>query len=261
MNESSRVEQALGVGILLFLAFGCLFVLRPFLTALLWALILAFSTWPVYFRVERMLGGRRGAAAALMTLLIAVFLLMPLVILGSTLADEVVQLKEWIRVLLNEGLPPPPQWLLEIPAVGGFAFGYWQRLAMGHSGSINQLGQYLLPMVEWLLGRAAALGHGTLQMALSLFIVYFFYRDGVDGTKRLSVATKRIFGDRALQLMDVAKSTVKGVVHGVIGTAIAQAILTAFGFWLVGVPGAFLIGVLTFFLSLVPLRAALAWLA
>jgi hypothetical protein len=51
--------------------FGCALVLQPFLSAILWAAVICFSTWPVYGRCERAVGGNKSLAAALMTLLVA----------------------------------------------------------------------------------------------------------------------------------------------------------------------------------------------
>ena len=48
MDAQARIEQMVVIALLLILAIGCFLVLRPFLSALLWALILSFSTWPLY---------------------------------------------------------------------------------------------------------------------------------------------------------------------------------------------------------------------
>lgn len=67
-----------------------------------------------------------------------------------------------------------------------------------------------------------------------------------------------VFGE-VTHLLDVIGSTVKGVVYGVIGTVLAQGILAGFGLWLAGVPGPFLLGLLTCFLTLVPAGPVLLW--
>jgi predicted PurR-regulated permease PerM len=58
----------------------------------------------------------------------------------------------------------------------------------------------------------------------------------------------------------VAGKTVRGVVYGILGTALAQAVVAGIGFVIAGVPGAALLALLTFFFSVVPLvGTALAW--
>jgi predicted PurR-regulated permease PerM len=259
MNGGNRVEQIAATALLLLLLIGCLAVLRPFLSAILWALILSFATWPVYAWIERMLGGRKGLAALTTTLLVALIVLMPLVIAGSSLADEFGQAIAWVRTAMNEGPPDPPAWIASIPVAGGYLYRYWAGVAHNSSQLLSEFGKYLLPASEWLFSGLKTLGQGTLQLALSLFIAYFFYRDGSDAAKRLNSMAVRLWGDRALRLIEVAAATMKGVIYGIIGTGIVQAILTGFGLWLAGVPGAFLLGFATFFLSLVPVGPPLVW--
>ena len=52
---------------------------------------------------------------------------------------------------------------------------------------------------------------------------------------------RRIAGDRADPLISVTGETVRGVVYGILGTAIVQGMLTTFGLWLSGVPSACLL--------------------
>ncbi len=260
MNSENRLVQIAGMLVLLFLVIGCFLVLRPFVSALLWSLILSFSTWPIYSWGERVLNGRKTLAATLMTLLVAAVLLIPLVILGSTFVDDVTQATAMVRVILNEGPPDPPRWIADLPVAGTYVYEYWLGLAHNNVKLAAELGKYLLPAGQQALSMAASLGQGTLQLALSVLISFFFYRDGIHGAKRLNAVAERLGGERALQLLALAGGTIKSVVYGIIGTAIAQAILAAVGFWLAGVPGALLLGFLTFFLSLVPMGPPLVWI-
>ena len=128
-NGGNRVEQIAATALLLLLLIGCFVVLRPFLSALLWALILSFATWPLYAWIERMLSGRKGIAAMLTTLLVALIVLMPLVIAGSSLTDEFGQAIVWVRTVMNEGPPDPPAWIATIPIAGEYLYRYWSGLA------------------------------------------------------------------------------------------------------------------------------------
>src|SRR5437867_12882303 len=60
----------------------------PFLVPLAWAAILAFATWRVYERVRRRLGERSALAAALMTALVVLLLVIPAGLLSLALAAE-----------------------------------------------------------------------------------------------------------------------------------------------------------------------------
>src|SRR5262249_18549759 len=178
------------------------------------------------------------------------------------------QANAWIRRLRSEGLPDPPQWVANIPLIGTQIFQYWPGLThntakllseISSAKFVGDVGHYVLPAGEWLLAGAAILGRGTLELALSLFIAFFFYRDGIDGAKRLQAAATRLWGERASHLLNVVGATIKSVVYGTLGTAIAQSILTGIGLWLSGVPGALLLGFLTFLMALTPIGAPLVW--
>jgi predicted PurR-regulated permease PerM len=144
--------------------------------------------------------------------------------------------------------------------VGGSISRYWADFAHDSARLMTEAAKYLLPAGEWVITGVKTVGQGTLQVLLSLFIAYFFYRDGSSGAKHLNTMAVRLWGDRSLRLIAIAAATMKGVIYGIIGTGIVQAILTAFALWLSGVPAALLLGVITFFASLVPVGAALVWL-
>src|SRR5262245_52094907 len=81
MNKSrSKLENSLGWFVLVLLLFGCLLVMLPFVSAMLWAVVLSFSTWPLYRRFLKWLGGRRTLAALLLSLGMILVVLLPFVV-------------------------------------------------------------------------------------------------------------------------------------------------------------------------------------
>jgi predicted PurR-regulated permease PerM len=256
----SKLEQTLGWAVLLALVFGCLIVLRPFVSALLWALVLSFSIWPLYRRLVRLLGNRRTLAALLMTLGMVFIVLLPFVIVGLTLADNVQDLTAATRSWIEGGPPDPPAWLAKVPVVGAQATSYWQSLAQDTAKLWSEAQRLIEPMSAWLLRVGLALGGGVIELALSIFIAFFLFRDGDFLGQRLTDSIDRIAGDRGQHLLTVAGRTIRGVVYGILGTALAQAVMAGVGFLIAGVPGAALLALLTFFCSVVPVvGTALVW--
>jgi predicted PurR-regulated permease PerM len=257
---ANRVERDLGWIVLAILFVGCLLVLLPFVSALLWAVVLCFSTWPIYQRLLKLLGGRRTLAAALMTLAMVLVVLLPFMIIGTTLADSVKELTAAARHAISAGPPPPPAWLEKVPIVGQSATKYWESLT-GDSAKLNQeFRRFVEPVSAWLLTIALALGRGLLELALSIFVAFFLFRDGLSAAERLITGVERIGGERGRHLLTVAGNTVRGVVYGILGTALVQAVMAGIGFLIAGVPGAALLALLTFFLSVVPVGPPLIWL-
>ena len=92
-----RIEQVAQIAATAVLVIGCLLVLQPFVTALLSAAIVSFSTWPIYKWLELKLGGRRWLAALVMTLFLIVIIVLPLAWLALTIADSVAPAIDELR--------------------------------------------------------------------------------------------------------------------------------------------------------------------
>jgi predicted PurR-regulated permease PerM len=258
----SNLERGLAWVAPLALLVGCLYVLRPFVSALLWAIVLCISSWPIFCRLLRAVGHRRTLAALLMTLAMVLILLLPFLIIGLTLANNVEQLTSATRKWIETGLTPaPPAWLAKLPVVGEHATGYWQSLAADPKQLWAEAERFIQPVSSWLLKTGFALGRGLLQLTLSIFMAFFLFRDGVSAAARLTAGVQRIAGEQGQHLLTVAGKTVRGVVYGILGTALLQAVAAGIGFFVAGVPGAGLLALLTFFSSIVPvLGTALIWL-
>jgi predicted PurR-regulated permease PerM len=232
----------------------------PFVSALLWGMVLSVSSWPLYRRLVRLLGGRRTLAAALMALAMICVILFPFVIVGATLGENVKELTAATRRWMDAGPPAPPEWLAKVPGIGQRATEYWQSLAADSSKLFEAAKRVIEPVSGWLLSVGLALGRGLLQLALSILVAFFLFRDGGKVAERLGSAVRRIGGERGPHLLEVAGNTVRGVVYGILGTALVQAVVAGIGFVIAGVPGAGLLALLTFFLSVVPVGPPLIWL-
>ena len=120
-----RFDRIVGVLALAGLAVGILWVLRPFVSAVLWAIVLTYSTWPVFEFVRRSMHCNSTLAASVMTALLTLVILLPVTVLVLSLGDSVAPVAEAIRGGLERGLPDPPHWVGELPLVGPSLQRYW----------------------------------------------------------------------------------------------------------------------------------------
>ena len=118
LASTRRIEWIAAIVVLMLLVAGCVLVLRPFFNAVLWAMVLTFSTWPLYARLEPRVGHKRWLAALLMTLLLAAAFVVPLAFLSTTLARHATRAIDLVRSLLSQGPPAPPAWVAGLPIVG-----------------------------------------------------------------------------------------------------------------------------------------------
>ncbi|WP_323157964.1 AI-2E family transporter [Pseudomonas fulva] len=237
-----------------------LWVMAPFISALLWGAILAFASWPLMRFLTRVLGGRETLAAGLLTSAWILIVALPLVWLGFNLADHIRDATLFVRDVQVDGLPDAPVWLIDIPLVGERMASWWSSLDQQGAALLASVKPYLGQVGNWLLARSAQIGSGVLELTLSLVFVFFFYRDGPRLSAFVLRLLHRLTGERAEYYLTLVAGTVQRVVNGVIGTAAAQALLALIGFLIAGVPGAIVLGLVTFMLSLIPMGPPLAWL-
>jgi len=252
-------RYAAAVAIVLLVA-GCYLVLRPFLTAFLWGGILAVSTRAIYTRLVGWTGDRHGLAATLLGLGLVAVLLVPLVVLALQLTNRVPGLSEQVIAYFATGFPPPPAWAANLPVVGATVAEYWQSVAADPQRVAEDLRPLFKPVREFALAFTAGLGAGILEFVLALLMASLLHVWGEDFGAVAERLMQRLGGESARRQGAVVVSTVRGVFNGVLGTAAAQSLLAIIGFWIAGVPGALVLGMATFLLSVVPGGPALLWI-
>jgi predicted PurR-regulated permease PerM len=247
MSTTSEMRsQLLGNAMLLAcvaaLLWGTLAVLRPFLPAILWAAIIVVATWPIMLRVERLLGGRRSLAVAVMSSGLFVAVVAPVALLLGTLVTRLPELRDLGGRLLAGPWPGPPAW------VGRLPFG--DRLSAEWSGAVAQSPDHWTAMAQpylgkialWLSQHVGTLGGITLEFLLTLVLVVVFYLHGEALAMVLRRLARRTGGARAEEGAMLASQAMRAIAAGVVLTALVQSVLSGLGLWAVGIPAA---GVLT----------------
>jgi predicted PurR-regulated permease PerM len=254
------VERMLMVLLLGAVGVGCWLVLYPFLSAVLWAGILVYTTWPGFIWLRASMRGRARLAAGAMVLLTAAVVLLPVVVAAPASAEDVSALRgvfmEWVR----QGLPPAPDWLADLPMIGPKAAELWNHWAADIGAILGAIRPYLGVVVEDSLAILLSIANGVLMFAFALFIAFFLFVHGDPLAVRLRVLVCRVAGDQAERLLEVTGATVRGVVYGVLGTAIVQGLLTSLGLWVTGVPRALLLGFIAGLMSVLPVGAPAIWI-
>jgi predicted PurR-regulated permease PerM len=243
----------------LLLALGCIYVLRPFLAAILFAAAVVISSWPLFLRLQARMGGRRTLAALAMTLSLTLLVIIPLALVAYNLADDVGRIYEQIKAGIDAGSLQWPAWLRQIPLVGGWLDQYLSSLVASREQMTDLAKRMLEPARHFLMSGGMLLGTGVVQLSLAVFVSFFLYRDGAALIRVLEAGAARIFGERAAKVSATVAQTVRGVMYGLLGTALAQALVAALGFAIAGVPAVPLLAVLTFVFSLVPIGPPLVW--
>ncbi|MQY51902.1 AI-2E family transporter [Rhodocyclus tenuis] len=258
MNNTPK--QFAQIALVTLLLLGCALVLRGFVAAILFAAVICITTWPVYARLLERLNQRHALASSLMTLALTIVFVAPLTLLTLSLAEGVSLAVAMTKPLFEQGLPAhPPEILRAIPFVGSHADDYWVRIASSREEISRLLRQAFDPARGLLFQTGGLIGNALIQLGLVVFIAFFFYRDGEGIAAMLRIGARRLGGDLGEHLLTASRSTVMGVMVGIVGTAAGQALVALIGFLIAGVPGALLLAAGTFFLSMVPIGPPLLW--
>jgi predicted PurR-regulated permease PerM len=259
MESDNRIERTIGLVLLAVLAIGCMLVLRPFFTAVCFALILVVATWPAFARLRHLLGERKTLAALLMVTLATLVFVVPPALVASSIDYNVAGTIRLVLDLAQHGIPPPPTWVSEVDVIGPEVYARWQVLAAGGPEAAERIQAFTTFVRQHLIDAGLGLGNAIVQLIIAMVTAFVLYRDGAAARSGLVAAGRRIAGDHAPRLLRVGYATIIGVVYGVLGTALAQALLILIGLWLAGIPGALLLGLLLFVLALVPFGPLLIW--
>lgn len=259
-RERRSFARAITGTALLLLVLGCAVVVAPFASALLWAAVLWIAAAPLHQRVLAWVSGRRTVAALAMSLGVTLILLAPLVTVGLSVADSARDLAGATRDWLAGEPSDPPGWVAELPIIGPETAEYWRSFAGDSQRLLTEAQRFIEPATAWLVSGGLALGRGLVELGLSILIAFFFFRDATFLRSRISSAAEQIAGPRGEHLLELALGTVRSVVNGILGTAVVQGTIAGIGFIIAGVPGAILLGLLTAFMSIVPMGPPLVWM-
>lgn len=229
---------------------ACFWVLRPFLTAVVWATMIVVATWPVMRGVERRLWGRRPLAVAAMTLALLLVFVIPFTLAIGTILTNVDAIVAWVRALPTLELPPAPDWLRNLPVVGAKAEAVWNAFAVrGVEELAREAAPYAGGAVRWFVAEAGSFGALLLQFLLTVIVSAILFATGERAAERARRFALRLAGERGDQVVQLAGQAIRGVALGVVVTALVQAILGGIGLAVTGVPFASVLMAVIFMLA------------
>jgi len=226
---------------------GCLWILRPFLTALICGAAIAISTWPMLNGLQRRWGGRRNLAIAAMVAGLMVAILTPICFGAVAAVQSVGALSAWVQDLPHRTLPALPEWLARLPLVGPRLENAWGELMAGGGAEFKmRLSEHSNEILRWLIGRLGNLVGMLAQVLITLGITGLIYLRGDQMATGLLRFAQRLAGAQGEQAARLAAMATRGVALGVVLTPLIQSILAGIGMATAGVPhfGLIALGVL-----------------
>lgn len=224
------------IGILIAASF---WVLRPFMTAIVWATMIVIATWPMMLALEKRLLGKRGLAVLVMTLLLLLVLVIPLTMAIISVVDRADEIAGWGTSLVSSSIPPPPAWLEQIPVVGPKLAARWNHFATQNVKELSaQLTPYAGKIVNWIVDQGGNMGRMIFHFLLTVVVSAVLYSTGESAAAGVRRFARRLAGRHGEDAVILGAKAVRGVALGVVGTAAIQSLLGGAGLLVAGIPAA-----------------------
>jgi predicted PurR-regulated permease PerM len=236
-------RNVLAVLFILVLIGSSIWILRPFLGAIVWATTIVVATWPLMIAAQASLWGKRALAVTLMTFLLSCVLVVPLTFAIGTIVANVDDIVVWVKSLASFKPPSVPQWIADLPVVGAKVVQLWESFAAaGIQEAAIKAAPYAGGFVGWFVAQMGGVGVLLVEFLLTVILAAAMYANGEAATERLVRFGHRLAGAGGENAVYLAGQTIRGVALGVVVTAVVQTLFSGLGVMIAGVPFA---GVLT----------------
>ncbi|MFL1527628.1 AI-2E family transporter [Pseudomonas sp. O230] len=244
-------------GLIAVLVLFCFEIFSPFRDLMLWSLILAITLYPLQERLKGPLGQKEGRIATLIILIAIVILMVPIYLLGTSIADSVDHAMEMVKGG-DFHIPPPAESVASWPLVGQPLSDLWLQA----STNLPDLTAKYIPQIKHvsltLLSKLAGVGMGFLTFIFALIIAGIFMAHGKSGSRSAVQIASRVGGPaRGPKIAALCTATIRAVALGVVGIAFIQMLLVGLGFVFKGIPGAGLLALAVLLLGIMQLPVTL----
>ena len=253
---------------ILFLTFLSIYllylILAPFLSSIIWAILLAMVFYPLFQRLQRLLKKKEVLSVLLMTLLVLIVIILPFSLLMASLAGEVVDLYHQVEEMIKTGqLQTYIEGMEEIPIFKWILAGLGQHIDFSQANplplllkNLNQISTFIFNQTTTLLKGFSSFVVGFFFTLLSL---YYFFKDGSHLFARLKEIVPLPSKERDL-LIQRFRDMIYATIYGGLLIAMIQGLLGGLSFWVLGLPSPIFWGTAMALLSFIPIGGtALIW--
>jgi predicted PurR-regulated permease PerM len=235
-------------------------MLRHFIPALCWAVVLAIATSSVYDRwLAKFHGRRRDVWAALtFTVIVGAVLVVPLIYGGVVAGREAISLVREVAASAGSGPPPLPPWLVQIPWLGRWVRDFWVEYLVPGGGAGGHV--HASPaVIEWTRIVGMQVARRIVTLAFTVLTLFFVYLD----RDRLSIQVprmfRRLFGSSVDRLLRRVVTAIRAAVDGIVFVAVGEGAIMCGVYALAHAPHPILSGVITGVFATIPFAAPIVF--
>ena len=250
------IRGALIVG----LALLCYTVISPFISILLWSIILAVTLYPLHQRIAKLVRGKQWLASVILTVLGGALIITPTALLLNSFADSI---RDFIGGVQQGSLrlPAPPSGVENWPVIGQQLSGVWTQAYTDLPGLLHTLQPKIGELAQMALSIVAGIGTGLLLFLISFLVSGILMAYGESGAESFRRLFERVAGKtRGDKLTDLSTATIRSVALGVLGVAFIQAILVGVALLIAGIPAAGILAMIVLVIGIAQVPALIVTL-
>jgi len=248
----TAVEIAVNLLLIFIILAWCLQILRPFISLIAWAGVIAIAMYTPFRKLQAMFGGSKKLAVTVFAVIGLAVVIVPAWLFVDSIASSAAE----VRTALETGqveLAPPGDNVKDWPVVGEKLYVQWLAASENLETWLSDHADTVRAVLTGVFGKLAGIGLSVLQFIISVLIACAFLANAETVARGMKLLVARLVGDEAEDFIKLSSSTVTSVAVGVLGIAFIQAVLAGIGMIAVGVPAAGILALLVLILAIAQL--------
>ena len=257
-ETKNPIDLYIKIVLLSLLLIWSFYIVKPFVTLIVWSIIVAVALYPFYQKLLKLTKGKKkGLVTSAFVLILVALIVMPTISLTGSIIDSGQEFYQ----NFDEGtlkVPPPAESVREWPLVGEKLYSAWSSASHDLENFIIKYKEEISNSLSWLFGSFAGL-MGSVFLGLFAIIIAGVFMSSADAGYQSGVDfANRLVAGKGKEFMDMCVSTIRSVVKGILLVAIIQAVLAYIGFIIIDLPAASLFAMLVLIFAIIQLPPLIA---
>jgi len=257
-DSKSPIDVYIKIVLLSLLLLWSFYIVRPFITLIVWSIIVAVALHPFYQKLLKLTKGKKkGLVTSAFILILVALIIMPTISLTGSILDS----GQEFYASFQEGtlkVPPPAETVRDWPLVGETIYTTWSTASSDLENFIVKYKDEISNSLGWFFSSFAGL-MGSVALGLFALIFAGVFMSSADAGYQSGVNfANRLVEGKGKEFMDMCVSTIRSVVKGILLVAIIQAALAYLGFIVIGLPAASLFALLVLIFAIIQLPPLIA---
>jgi len=235
---SNAMASFIQIGALLILLIMCFRIVGPFISIVVWGVVIGVGLYPTHQTLAARLGGREKWSATILVLIGLTIVIAPVWLT----AESSIHSLQNFSANMESGtvhIPPPGEKVGGWPVIGKPVHEFWSSAAENLESTMNTYAPQLKKLGQGVASMAGGIIVGALQFVLSIIIAGSLLLNAEPGRRVARNILSSLMGDETGDKMtNLSILTIRSIVKGVLGIAIIQAVFAGIGLVVMDVPAA-----------------------